>query len=545
MITEKQLEQLPEVFVERYQAIYNKYLNMVGKHIKEIGTLSPTDIHRLKQLAYMDKNIDEIKHDLEEAAQISTKELNEVLKKAATEQYERFSKLYLAKNLMQKNILNNTILKRQINAIGKVTEETFENLSNTTIMSNLYRECVDTGILAVQQGLTDYKSAVREVIKKTSVEGNKIIIRSKETGKITDVKDRVTYESGYKRRRDTAIRMNILDGIRDVNAAVARIVGEEFGSDGVEISAHSCCAPDHIDIQGKQFSNKEYEELQATLKRPIKQWNCHHFPIPIILGVSKPTYTDEELKRMKENSLEEITINGKTKTRYEWTQEQRRLETKVREQKDIANAAKAYGDDVSRREAQAKINKYTSVYDYISKEAGIATKKERMSVSGFRPVKADKVLTKVENGGIMRAGSEFMYRKSKPNKIDPMPKKQLHKIEKAFKNQGGIIQYSKEIDVYLESKQAEAITYDAKTVLLKTNAGRASVFEEMIHVSQYRTGQNDGSYLSRLNCEIAAQKKLLSNSTAYRLTEIEILQTKQALIAYEKELKEYNKIGGA
>lgn len=137
-----------------------------------------------------------------------------------------------------------------------------------------------------------------------------------------------------------------------------------------------------------------------------------------------------------------------------------------------------------------------------------------------------------------------MYRKSKTDKVEPMPKKQLHRIEKAFRKQGGTIQYSKEIDAYLDSKQAEAITYDAHTILLKTNPGRASVFEELIHATQYKNGENDGSYISRLKCEIAAQKKLLSNCKAYRLTEQEISQTEQALAAYERELEAYNKVGG-
>ena len=149
-----------------------------------------------------------------------------------------------------------------------------------------------------------------------------------------------------------------------------------------------------------------------------------------------------------------------------------------------------------------------------------------------------------ENGGIMNVESEAMYRKARAGYIEPMPKKQLHKIEKAFKVQGGLIQYNEETDAYLKSKNAEAITYNEKTILLKQNPGRASVFEELIHATQYRNGENDGSYVSRLNCEIEAQKKLLRNSKAYKLTEAEVKQTKIALQKYESELKAYNEKGG-
>ena len=137
-----------------------------------------------------------------------------------------------------------------------------------------------------------------------------------------------------------------------------------------------------------------------------------------------------------------------------------------------------------------------------------------------------------------------MYRKSSDGKVEPMPKKQFQKVVKSFKAKGGLIQFDDATDAYLASKNAEAITYDAKTILLKQNPGRASVFEELIHATQYRTGQNDGSYLKRLECEIEAQEKLLKYSKAYKLTDKEVRQTKHALTAYKKELAEYLKNGG-
>lgn len=58
------------------------------------------------------------------------------------------------------------------------------------------------------------------------------------------------------------------------------------------------------------------------------------------------------------------------------------------------------------------------------------------------------------------------------------------------------------------------------------NPSRASVFEELIHTYQYRTGKHDGSHVSRLKYEIEAQEKLSKHSKAYQLTEKEIEQTK-------------------
>ena len=135
-------------------------------------------------------------------------------------------------------------------------------------------------------------------------------------------------------------------------------------------------------------------------------------------------------------------------------------------------------------------------------------------------------------------------RKKSDTYIEPMPKKQLRRIVRAFKAKGGIIQMNDATDEYLRSKNAEAITYDSKTILLRQKPSRASVFEELIHTAQYRKGENTGTYLSRLTCEISAQMKLLRHSKAYKLTDAEIAQTQNALNMYEKELNEYmTKVG--
>ena len=169
-------------------------------------------------------------------------------------------------------------------------------------------------------------------------------------------------------------------------------------------------------------------------------------------------------------------------------------------------------------------------------------KTEIVSRMTYKEWKA-KYVDNSDKSGIIEVGSGDMYRKTKDKQVEPMPKKQLHKIEKSFKRQGRTIQRSDEIDKYLESKNAEAITYNQSIILLKKNPGRASVFEELIHATQYKNGENDGSYESRLKCEIAAQKKLIRNRKAYKLTQNEVKQTEQALIAYEDELNKFKQGG--
>ena len=90
----------------------------------------------------------------------------------------------------------------------------------------------------------------------------------------------------------------------------------------------------------------------------------------------------ELLENYRRSSGKRIAIDGATKTRYEWTRQQRKLETAVRRQKDIAT-----GDGVLRREAQYKIERYQAAYDRITDKAMLTADKSRMRMSGVRSVK--------------------------------------------------------------------------------------------------------------------------------------------------------------
>ena len=139
--------------------------------------------------------------------------------------------------------------------------------------------------------------------------------------------------------------------------------------------------------------------------------------------------------------------------------------------------------------------------------------------------------------------TDIMYRKKKGNDyIEPMPRGQLMKIVKAFKKQGGVIQMNAETDYYLKHiRHVEGITLNANTVCLMRKPGRASVFEELIHTTQYRKGRMDGTRIQNVRCEIEAKKKLLKYQKAYKLTPNEIKATEKSLEDYIKELADLEK----
>ena len=332
-------------------------------------------------------NAKRIKREIAKAANMSVADLDRVFR-AVAESDVRFAEQWFAtdyapavKGLPKLSKPIERLLKAQL----RITAQAFRNLSQTTIETKRYRKAVDEAISAVQSGVTDYNSAIRRAMKTAAQDGL-----------------RVRYpNSGMTRRLDSAIRQNVLDGVRAINNDVLRQLGNEYGADGIEISAHALCATDHLPYQGLQFSNRDFEELQNSLGRPFGAWNCKHTMFPIILGVSAPAHDADELRMYRENSAAEIEIDGRTMSRYEWSQEQRRIETAVRAQKDIAIAAKASGDDVARREAQSKINALQDHYEKVSKAAGLDMQRDRMRVAGFRQVKTIEQLKNAAKSGII------------------------------------------------------------------------------------------------------------------------------------------------
>ena len=355
---------------------------------KRVALAQSGGFDRILLLTEADREADELFLKILKELDRSTATAGEVFSQAARLAYEGMNKYYAARGLTQIPIEQQRAIVNFVNATASNTKNTFMNLSNTTAIGfrvmdldgtvkyngfkTHYHNLVDQAITEVATGNRDYSSAIRSALKQTADSGIRVL----------------DYESGYSRRLDSALRQNVLDGVKNIAHEVATRTGEEFGADGVEIDAHNYCAPDHLPYQGRQFKKAEFDEIQNSLPRQFGQWNCRHTYYPIILGLSEPLYTEDERRAMKEQSTEKIEFEGKEYTRYEATQLQRRIETSVRQSKDRAIIAKASGDDLTRRVEQLRINQLQDKYSLLSREFGLPDSRDRMAVSGFRPVKA-------------------------------------------------------------------------------------------------------------------------------------------------------------
>lgn len=395
MKDDKKLELLLERFYNRFNQYNTKVLEKMGEAIKKFDGVSPTTAHKIAQQLKYGTDIDDLIKELSKLSGKSIKDIEEAFDLVAKENVE-FAEIYAkAKNMEFIDYKDNDQLKRLVKGIAGETNATFKNISRAKaigfvlkdengnkIFKNLkktYNDLIDEAVFNVTTGTTDYQSAMRSVMKQLADSGVKIH------------EEKVGYKNGYNVRIDSAVRQNVLTGIRQVNLEVQKQVGRDFGADGVEISAHSPCAEDHLSIQGKQFSNAEFKKLNASLERPIGEYNCRHFVFSIVLGVNQPSYSNKMLNQMNRESQSVIEYEGNKYTAYEATQVQRKLETAIRKEKDRQIIARASGDKDGVSIAQKNITTLTHKYNDFSKNAGLDTYKNRLTVSGYKRVNVNKL----------------------------------------------------------------------------------------------------------------------------------------------------------
>ena len=382
MLTDEQIAEALALIDARYQKVAEKYLKKVGETIKKIGHLNQSSVNLLIQLRRMGIDMRTINTELRKATHLSQKDIKTLYRKAAKEANTDARFLYVTKGVEPESIR----WERLVESIWMQTAGTMENLSKTTVMEQRYRDIIDEAVQAVSMGVTDYNSTIRESVKKLGTAGMQ-----------------VQYDSGTRKRLDSAIRMNILDGVRQVQQQAQELIGEEIGADGVDITAHPMSALDHEPVQGRRFTIENFEKMQAgkpfqdvdgksykAFSRPITQWHCRHLVHYILIGVSRRLYTDEELDQWKKDNHRGVSIGGQHYTLYGVTQLMRKIELQIRKEKDAAILAKACGDNELRRECQANITTLETRYKAVAEAAGLRARFEKTQVKGFEPVETPK-----------------------------------------------------------------------------------------------------------------------------------------------------------
>lgn len=394
---EKWVNSLPEEAVKVAEEINIEIAKVIAERIKTIGDLSPSDVKKLtNSLEFLGADFQKITKLIAKYSDKGQMAVVDTLQQVADANDDFAKTFYSAKGIAAHTWRNDQYLNTLVEAMTRQTAAEFTNLSQTLAykiddryipLRQMYSRAIDKAIYEVQSGTVDYQTAMRKTVKELATGlrvKNSTLVVDEETGEV-----KLHWESGYSRRLDSHVRQNLIDGVKQLQAQMLDYHGERFGSDGVELSAHAISAPDHLPVQGRQFSNEEFYKLQTGdsfedvkgnkykgFPRPIGQWNCRHVQFPIVIGISEPVHTEEQLKRFAENS----------KKKYDLTQQQRAMETNLRSLKTRRIAASAAGDELEVKRLQRKINEQQTIYRRFSEKHGLLYDTKRASVEGYRRI---------------------------------------------------------------------------------------------------------------------------------------------------------------
>lgn len=406
MIDERIIDKLVERLVNRIEEGNTYVLMKIGESIKKVGGLTPTNAIKLQNILKYGGNYDKIVEKLSKITELNVKDIYEIFEEVAKSDYEFAKQFYDYRDVKYIPYEENYVLQNEVKALANITANEYVNFSNTLAFSKrvngkivysdiarTYQDVIDRAVLSVSQGKTTFDDEMYRVIKELSNSGIKT----------------VDYASGRSVRLDSSVRQHLKGALRNLHNETQSIFGKEFGSDGVEVSVHLNPAPDHEQVQGRQFSKEEFEKFQNNQdsidysgkvfskdfeghdRRSISEYNCYHYIFDIILGVNKPQYSDEELQEIIDNNNDGFELDGVHYSNYEGTQLQRKLETEIRKQKDLQIMAKVSGVKDLVEESQKKISQLNKKYKELSVVSGLPTKIDRMRVSGYKRINVKKM----------------------------------------------------------------------------------------------------------------------------------------------------------
>lgn len=402
MLSENSINYLIQPIIDRQESINTFVLNTIASRVGEIGKISPEDLRRLKLLVIFGADIREMNSTLADMSKLQVRDIKGLIKDVAIETHTDAKPLYDYRHKSFVPYDKNIKLQRIVTSIGNQTAQTYTNLSNSKATGFLIRDLKHPGQLKFQSINDTYQTIMDEAIQSVKSGVDYRVAMRKALKQLADSGIRRLYwDSGYTQRLDTAVRRNLLDAVRQIDQGVEDLIGKETGATGKELSAHINSAPDHEPFQGHQFTNKQYARLQSNedfediqgrhfsgVERIVGQWNCRHVARSIIVGVTKPKYTTEQLDKMIEDNAKGYTTpDGKHMTMYECTQMQRQLETKIRYAKDEQMALQAANDIIGARASRKKVVDLLAEYKKFSADCGLRPQLDRARVIGYRAIK--------------------------------------------------------------------------------------------------------------------------------------------------------------
>lgn len=351
------------------------------------------------------------------------------------------------------------------------TAEQLQNLwatspdGKTVPLQDAYARALDFAFRQTATGALDLNTAIRRAVGPLARRGLRTI--EQKNGRSVGI--------------EYACRRYLMDQMGQLDNAIQQQNHDRLGCDGWEISAHAACAPDHEPIQGRQYTDDEFEALNASLQRQIGRLGCRHVKDPVLIGVDTPVYSEAELAQMAADNEKGVTYNGKHYTLYAAGQEQATIENAIRRMRRQVLVDEESGS-ADLQEHQIRLRVLQSEYSRFCRATGRRTRTERLYTAGFGRSQASRAVWTYRKDAQTRQLQKLNYaddvtpeqRNSIEKELSVLPQAQREAAERQIRS------------LRVEEDDAGS-HYDPKTkeIVLSTGRNPGDVIHEYGHALEY------------------------------------------------------------
>lgn len=381
-MTPEQKGSLPLRLEKLFYELQDRVFTDIVRRIKKTGEITSTADYQINKLLILGNSTEFVESEIKRLISLTAPEIWELYDKVANWEYVRYAEAYEQINGHFTPLEENEQIQQWSQAIINQTQNEIKNITQSlgmsvdigggkmafTPLTEYYQKYLDRACMDIVTGSFDYNTVLRRVVKEMTSSG----IRS------------VDYASGWNNRVPVAVRRAVMTGVSQLSAQINEMIAKDLRTDEYEVTWHSGHRPSHW-WGGRVYT---YQELQTVCHLGegdgLCGWNCRHSYFAFVSGISVRTYTNEQLTELENHEQEIKTYQGKEYNKYQASQMQRKLETKMRAQRAKVKQLQQGGADPNDiMAAKARYLNTLHQYQRFSKKMEIPEQMERVYMDGL------------------------------------------------------------------------------------------------------------------------------------------------------------------
>ena len=365
--------------IEKYFSdLEMRIMEDIVRRIRKTGKITSTADWQINRLSILGYSSEDIENMLKEALNKSYPEMFELYDKVIEWEYVRNKDIYEQVNAEFIPYEENEELQQITEALIQQSENDLQNITKSlgfyldygtgkpvlTPLAEVYQKYLDAACLDIVTGAFDYNSVLRRVVTQLTNSGLR----------------QIDYASGRANRIDVAARRAVMTGVSQLSGKISEMNAKKLGTDYFEVEWHAGARPTHAAWQGRVYSKEELTTVCGLGSvTGLLGANCYHMYYPFVPGISVRNWTDEWLEEQNRKESMLKTFNDKEYTLYEAKQQQRKIETAMRAQREKVRLLQAGGADlddvlIEKAKYQGQLNEYSR----FCRKMGLTEERERI-----------------------------------------------------------------------------------------------------------------------------------------------------------------------